>query len=94
LDRFLLTGAPAKAELVASLLERPSAVPAAKPFYEGMRMLGPRTPDMALIALRLVLSGRHAEDESVVRLRGYVERARKGGPDGEAARDAFRAELA
>jgi hypothetical protein len=88
LDRYLLDGSPLKSEVVRRLLESPASVPQAAPFYEGMRLLGARTPDLSLMALRLVLSGRRADDASVVELRRIVERARKGD---DAARQAYRA---
>lgn len=88
LDGYLLDGVPSKAEVVRSLLEaRPPAAGAA-PFYEGLQRLGARTPDLALIALRLVLAGRHADDDAVIRLRDVVGRARAGDA---AAREEYRA---
>lgn len=78
LDRYLLDEAPAKSEVVASLLASPPPLPAAQPFYEGMRLLGARTPDLTLIALRLVLAGRRADDAAVIALREAVARARSG----------------
>jgi hypothetical protein len=87
LDRYLLDGKPAKPEVVDGLLAvRPDA-PGAAPFYEGLERLGPRTPDLALIALRLVLAGRVADDASVAHLRGVVARARDGD---DSARDEYR----
>ncbi|MDE2480778.1 MAG: hypothetical protein KGN02_01135 [bacterium] len=93
LDRYLLDGAPEKGELIRSLLAAPQPPAAARAFVEGMRMLGPRTPDLTLIALRLVLAGKPAADDRVVALRGIVERARRGGEDGERARGEYRAAL-
>ena len=87
LDGYLLTGTPPKAELVRELLERRPGAPGATPFYEGMQRLGARTPDLALLALRLVLAGKRADDEAVTWLRGVVERARAGDA---AARDEYR----
>jgi hypothetical protein len=87
LDGYLLDGTPSKPEVVRKLLEiRPSAAGAA-PFYEGMERLGARTPDLALIALRLVLAGKKADDATVAHLRDVVERARAGDA---AARDEYR----
>jgi hypothetical protein len=78
LDGYLLDGVPSRGEVVQRLLaERPFAEGAA-PFYEGMERLGARTPDLALIALRLVLAGRKADDDAVRWLRDLVERARGG----------------
>jgi len=78
LDGYLLDGKPDKAELVRRLLESPSQVEGASPFYEGMRLLGKRTPELSLIALRLVLAGKRADDAAVTSLRAVVERARDG----------------
>lgn len=93
LDRYLLDAKPAKAEVVKALLAQRSGAAAAQAFYEGMRMLGPRTPDLTLIALRLVLAGKKADDESVVALRDLAERARSG-QDAPAAREAYMRALA
>ena len=89
LDRYLLDGSPSKGEVVRHLLANAPAVPAAMPFYEGMRQLGERTPDLSLLALRIVLGGKKADDERVVQLRDLAARARKGGDDGMAARTAY-----
>jgi hypothetical protein len=94
IDEYLLTGAPPKERVVKALLANPSALAEAVPFYEGMRMLGARTPDLALVALRLVLAGKKADDASVVALRGHADRARKGGVEAASARDAYTRALA
>jgi len=78
LDGYLLNGKPDKGEVVKRLVASPSQVEAASPFYEGMRLLGKRTPELSLIALRLVLAGKRADDASVTGLRAIVERARGG----------------
>jgi hypothetical protein len=78
LDGYLLDGTPSKAEVVRELLERRPEGDGAAPFYEGLERLGPRTPDLALIALRLVLAGRKADDATVTWLRAVVARARAG----------------
>ena len=88
LDHYLLDGSPAKTEVVRRLLESPPSVPGAAPFLEGMRLLGARTPDLTLVALRIVLAGKKADDATVVNLRDIVERARTGDVS---AREAFRA---
>jgi hypothetical protein len=90
LDRYLLDGVPQRAEVVRSLLEAQPPVPEAGPFYEGMHRLGARTPDLALLALRLVLAGKKADDAAVVRLRAIADRARRGDA---AARDEYHAAL-
>jgi hypothetical protein len=87
LDGYLLDGTPAKAEVVRKLLEAGPSGEGSAPFYEGMQRLGARTPDLALIALRLVLAGRKADDAGVTRLRDVVARARAGDA---AARDEYR----
>lgn len=86
LDRYLLKGSPSKPEVVKTLLARRSDAAGAAPFYEGMRMLGERTPDLTLLALRLILAGKRADDETVVELRALAERARTGDP---AAQEAY-----
>jgi len=88
LDGYLLDGVPPKSEVIHRLLESPPTGGRAAAFYQGMRMLGGRTPDLSLMALRLVLAGKTADDESVTRLRGIVERARSGDAD---ARREYRA---
>jgi hypothetical protein len=78
LDGYLLAGSPPKAEVVRELLERRPNAPGAAPFYEGMQRLGARTPDLTLIALRLVLAGKKADDAAVIGLRDVIARARSG----------------
>jgi hypothetical protein len=90
LDGYLLSGTPSKAELVPRLLAQRPDIAGAAPFFEGIARLGPRTPDLALLALRLVLAGKKADDASVRHLRELSERARTG--DG-GARDEYRATL-
>jgi hypothetical protein len=90
LDRYLLDGSPEKARVVSALLEARAGGAAAQPFYDGMRLLGPRSPDLSLMALRLVLAGKRADDPAVVRMREIVERARGGDA---AARQEYRAML-
>jgi hypothetical protein len=90
LDGYLLDAAPSRVEVVRGLLASPIEVEGASPFYEGMRLLGARTPELTLIALRLVLAGMRADDAAVVRLRRIVERARNGD---QQARDEYRALL-
>jgi hypothetical protein len=87
LDGYLLDGLPSKAEVVRKLLEERPPAEGAAAFYEGMQRLGARTPDLALIALRLVLAGRRADDATVTWLRDVVSRARTGE---SAARDEYR----
>ena len=63
LDRYLLDGAPPKAQVVKELLKKRSDVPGTAAFYQGIQMLGLKTPDLTLIALRLVLAGKPADDD-------------------------------
>lgn len=88
LDGYLLDGTPSKSEVVRSLLEARPEADGAAPFYEGIERLRERTPDLALIALRLVLAGRKADDDAVAWLRDVIARARNGD---SAAREEFRA---
>ncbi len=91
LDEYLLNGTPPKGEVVRRLLAAPPEAAGAGPFLEGIRLLGARTPELSFIALRLVLAGKKADDETVVRLRSIVERARSGDA---AARAEYAAECA
>lgn len=84
LDRYLLDGTPAKADVVAQLLAMTEPPASARPFLEGIRLLGTRTPDLAFVALRLALGGRPHDDAAVIALRSLVERARKGDADARA----------
>jgi hypothetical protein len=94
LDGYLLDGVPPKAQVVKRLLADRADVSGAAAFYEGMRMLGPKTPDLALIALRLVLAGKTADDARVVRLRQIVDRVRAKGSDRQGAIAEYRKEIA
>lgn len=94
LDRYLLEGQPAKAHVVKEVLKNRTDVPGSAAFYEGIAMLGPKTPDLSLIALRLILAGKAADDMTVVRMRQIVERARANGIDRQSAVDAYYRELA
>lgn len=93
LDRYLLDGAPPKAQVVKDLLKKRADVPGAAAFYQGIQMLGPKTPDLTLIALRLILAGKPADDVHVVRLRNLVDRARAKGIDAQSSIDAYYKEL-
>jgi len=90
IDEYLLTGKPPKAEVVERLLAHRSTIPAAAPFYEGMKLLGTRTPDLTLVALRLVLAGKAADDAGVVALREHAACVRAGGESAAAAREAYK----
>lgn len=93
LDGYLLDGSPPKAQVVHKVLKDRSELPAAEAFYRGIEMLGAKTPDLTLIALRLVLAGKRADDETVVRLRQIVEAARSNGTGRAEAVEAYRREL-
>ena len=90
LDGYLLDGTPSKSEVVRKLLETRPPADGAAAFYEGMARLRDRTPDLALIALRLVLAGKKPGDATVARLRDVVARARSGDA---AARDEYRTSI-
>ena len=87
LDAYLLDGMPPKAEVVRQLLENRPRERAAAAFYEGFERVGARTPDLALIALRLVLAGVKADDAAVTRARDLIARVHAGDP---AAREEYR----
>jgi hypothetical protein len=77
LDGYLLDGQPSKATVIDRLAKlSPNSHSA--PFLEGIRLLGDRTPDLALIALRIVLGGGNVDDASVSAARDAVARARGG----------------
>lgn len=88
LDAYLLDGMPPKGDVVRQLLENRPQERAAAAFYEGFERLGARTPDLALIALRLVLAGVKADDAAVTRARDLIARVHAGDP---AAREEYRA---
>lgn len=94
LDRYLLEGEPPKAKVIEAVLRERVDAPGTAAFYQGIRMLGPKTPDLTLIALRLVLAGKPADDAHVVRLRDLVDRARANDADVQSAVDAYYRELA
>lgn len=89
IDAYLLGENADKGELIRQLVAAPADVAAARAFYEGMRMLGARTPDLSLVALRLVLAGKKADDERVVALRRASEAVRAGGEGAPGARQAY-----
>jgi hypothetical protein len=93
IDGYFLRGTPQRSGLVAQLLAARASAEAARPFYEGFRILGARVPDLSLIALRLVLAGRRADDDAVKNLQAIVERIRKGGAQAQAARSEYRSLL-
>ena len=94
LDRYLLNEKPPKAQVVKELLKNRNDVPGAAAFYQGIEMLGPKTPDLTLIALRLLLAGKPADDVHVVRIRQLVDRARANGIDRQSCVDQYYKELA
>jgi hypothetical protein len=87
LDRYLLTGAGDKGALVATLLAQRSPNEAAAPLYRALEAIGDRTPDEALIALRIAIAGRRPDDEHVLTLRAIVHDARAVRDNPAAARD-------
>jgi ribose 1,5-bisphosphokinase PhnN len=85
IDGYLLDGRPAKAEAIASALADRSRLPAAAPFYRALEVVGVRAADESLIALRLVLAGRTADDDAIRRVRAILARVRAGESDARAA---------
>jgi len=90
IDGYLLDGHPAKAEAIASALAERSPAPAAGPFYRALDVVGVRAADESLIALRLVLAGRTADDDAIRRVRAILSRVRAGESE---ARAAYAAEM-
>ena len=86
LDGYLLDGRPGKADAIAAALRERSPDPRAQPFYRALEAVGARAADEALLALRLVLGGKVAADETIVAARTARARA-KAGEAG--ARDAY-----
>ncbi|HEY0382731.1 MAG TPA: hypothetical protein VGC72_11065 [Candidatus Elarobacter sp.] len=86
LDGYLLDGSPGKAEAIAAALRDRSSDPRAQPFYRALETVGARAADEALLALRLVLGGKIADDEAIVEARAARARAKSGEPG---ARDAY-----
>ncbi|HEV2642047.1 MAG TPA: hypothetical protein VGT98_05050 [Candidatus Elarobacter sp.] len=86
LDGYLLDGRPGKADAIAAALRDRSPDPRAQPFYRALEAVGARAADEALLALRLVLGGKLAADETIVDARTARARA-KAGEAG--ARDAY-----
>jgi hypothetical protein len=78
LDGYLLDGRPAKAEAIAAALRERSDDPRAQPFYRALEALGARAADEALLALRLVLAGKLADDDAIRALRDARKRAQAG----------------
>ncbi len=88
LDGYLLTGSPSKSEVVRALLEARRQADGAIAVLRGNASGSARErPIWRLIALRLVLAGRKADDATVAWLRDVVARARSGD---EAAREEYR----
>ena len=86
LDGYLLDGQPGKAEAIAAALRERSPDPRAQPFYRALETVGARAADEALLALRLVLGGKPAQDETIVEARAARARAKAGEPG---AREAY-----
>lgn len=93
LDRYLLEEKPPKAVVVRELLKKRYDIPGAAAFYQGLEMLGAKTPDLSLIALRLLLAGKKADDANVIRMRSLIERARAKGADFKESVEAYHREL-
>lgn len=84
LDRYLLTGQGDKATLVQALLRHRSPQDGAAPFYRALESVGERTPDDALIALRIAIAGRRPDDARVLAVRSLVAAARNAQSDARA----------
>lgn len=78
LDSYLLTGSPGKSEVIDGLLREGHPAPAVAPYLRALQAVGSRAADEALIALRLVASGKALGDEAVRRMRALAALARAG----------------
>ncbi len=78
LDGYLLDACPGKAEAIAAALAERSDDPQAQPFYRALERIGAKAADEALLALRLVLSGRAPSDDAIRALRETRARAQAG----------------
>jgi hypothetical protein len=86
LDGYLLDGSPGKADAIAAALRQRSPDPKAQPFYRALETIGARAADEALLALRVILGGNTADDETIVAARAARARAKAGEPG---AREAY-----
>ncbi len=86
LDGYLLDGRPGKADAIAAALRERSPEPRAQPFYRALEAVGARAADEALLALRLVLGGKEAQDAAIVEARTARARVKAGEPG---AREAY-----
>jgi hypothetical protein len=95
LDTYLLTGGVDRGKLVERLLKERSAHERTAPFYRALESLGARTPEDALIALRIAMTGEAPSDARVLALRAVVAQARGAATeaDREAVRSRYRREL-
>jgi hypothetical protein len=80
LDGYLLDGRPAKGEAIAAALRERSPDSRAQPFYRALETVGARAADEALLALRLVLGGKAAADDTIIAARAARTRAKSGEP--------------
>jgi hypothetical protein len=85
IDGYLLDGSPGKAEAIAALLAHRDPGEPAQPFYRALELLGAKTPDDALMGLRIALTGRLPEDDDIRTLRAHVAAARAGDAAARAA---------
>src|SRR5450432_1477335 len=76
IDGYLLDGRPSKADAIAAVLSERVTDERAAPFYRAFEAVGVRAADEALVAMRLVLAGRPADDAAIRRLRGLAALAR------------------
>jgi hypothetical protein len=81
LDGYLLDGVPGKADAIAAALRDRSPEPRAQPFYRALETVGVRAADEALLALRLVLGGKAAADETIVAARAARAEVKGGEPE-------------
>ncbi len=86
LDGYLLDGRPGKADAIAAALRDRSPDAKAQPFYRALEALGARAADEALLALRVVLGGKPADDEAIIAARAARAAVKSNAPG---AREAY-----
>ena len=85
IDGYLLDGSPSKADTIAAVLGDQRPDERAQPFYRALDLLGTRVPDETLMALRIALAGRVADDDVIRTMRAHVAAARAGDARARAA---------
>lgn len=85
IDGYLLDGSPSKEAAIAAVLAEGSPVERAGPFLRALKALGSKAADEALMALRLTLANRAADDDAIRAMRGQLIAAKAGDSSARAA---------